>query len=222
MIKINLLPQKRAKRGRVQAGPSESPRDFLIGCAALAGAALVVFFAVDQPKRSHLKDLVASNNELQGQINSKNAQLIGYAELRKSADEADTRAASINRLLAAKVVPANVLQELGEVLTMNHLPTMTEDMAKRTGNGPESDPNKRFDLAWDPAHVWLLGFIDKGDGRFFLDGGAAAEFDVTQLAKRLQASVYFSEVAPATEDRVTDRENGIEYFRFTITGKVAY
>jgi hypothetical protein len=218
MIKINLLPQKRAKRGRAQAGPSESPRDFAIGCAAVAAFGAIIFLAVDQPKRSQLRDLKASNIELQQQINAKNQQLQGFAEVKKAADEADLRASSINRLLAAKVVPANVLHELGEILTTNHLPTMTEEMARRT----TSDPNKRFDVTWDPSHVWLLGFVDKGEGRFQLDGGAQAEVDVTQLSKRLQASVYFMDVAPSNEERVTDRDSGLEYFKFTITGRVAF
>jgi len=178
----------------------------------------IVFFAVDQPKRAHLRELNDSIAALQQEINAKSQQLKGYAELKKAADEADVRVSSINRLLAAKVVPANVLHELGEILTMNHLPTMTEEMAKRT----TSDPNRAFDLAWDPAHVWLLGFVDKGDGKFQLDGAAQAEVDVTQLSKRLQASVYFQQVAPSTEERVADRESGVEYFKFTITGRVAY
>jgi hypothetical protein len=116
-----------------------------------------------------------------------------------------------------------MLHELGEILTPNHLPTMTEEMAKKTGNGPESDPNKRFDLAWDPTHVWITSFVDSAsDGSVRLEGGAQGEPDVTQLSKRLQASAYFMQIAPASEERVTDRESGISYFRFVITGKARY
>ena len=35
-------------------------------------------------------------------------------------------------------------------------------MAQKTGTGPDSDPNKRFDLAWDPTHVWMTSFVDNG------------------------------------------------------------
>ena len=41
------------------------------------------------------------------------------------------------RLLSAKVGPAHVLHELGEILTASKYPTMTEDMARRSGAGPE-------------------------------------------------------------------------------------
>jgi hypothetical protein len=114
-----------------------------------------------------------------------------------------------------------VLHELGEVLTSGHNPTMTEEMARKIGNGPDADPNKRYDLTWDPSHVWLLSF-DDDRGNFMLEGGAQAEADVTQLAKRLAASVYFANVAPSREERVADRDTGISYYHFTITGKVAY
>ena len=217
--RINLAPQKRAKL-RVSTD-QPGTRDFAIGVASLVGAAAVVFFAVDQPKRGELADLNKSNDDLQKEIALKNKDLVGYPERKKAVEEADERAKSINRLLNAKIIPANVLHELGEILTTNHSPTMTEEMARKVGNGPESDPNKKYDLTWDPSHVWLLSFVDeKGD--FTLEGGAQAEADVTQLAKRLAASVYFSNVAPSREERVADRDTGISYYHFTITGKVAY
>ena len=221
MIKINLLPQKRAKRS-LAVSSDAGGREFLIGMGALAGLALAVFLVFDQPKRSRINELAASNAQLQGDIQAKQKQLVGYAELQKAADEAIERANSINRLNAARIVPANMLNELGEILTANHLPTMTEEMARKTGTGTDSDPNKRFDFAWDPTHVWLTSVADQRDGTFKIEGGAQTEVDITQLSKRLAASAYFKDIAPASQVRVTDKETGIDYFMFTITGKVAY
>lgn len=219
MIKINLLPQRRAKK-RASVSSEGGQREMAIGVGALLGTAALVFFVFDQPKRSKLHDLQDSNDQLQAEIAAKSKQLDGYPEFKKSADEAKERQRSINRLIAAKVVPANILEELGEILTVKG-PTMTEEMTKRTGTGPESDPNRQFDLAWDPTHVWLTSFTD-ANGTFKLEGGAQAEVDITQLSKRMQASVYFDNVAPSQEERVSDRETGIAYYKFTITGKVAY
>ena len=218
MIKINLLPQRRVKRG---AGPDESARPLWIGIAALVAAGAAVAVLVDRPRRARLTELHEANTQLQADIAAKNTQLAGYAELKKSAEEAEERFRSIQRLLGAKVVPAYVLHELGEILTTSKYPTMTEDMARRTGNGPDSDPNKRFQPDWDPSHVWLSGFTDTG-GDFKLEGGAATESDITQLAKRLAASVYFDDVTPAGGERVADATTGTNYYRFTITGKVVY
>ena len=221
MIKINLLPQKRPKRVGFGAGAAAEPsgKDVLIGAGALAGAALLVFILIDQPNRSKLNDLRDSNAQLDEEIRAKNEQLRGFAELKKAADEADERAKSINRLMSAKVVPANVLHELSEIMMTGHPPTMTDDMAKKVA----TDPNKRFDQAWDPTKVWLTSFADKvEDGSFRLEGGAQAQADIIQLSKRLQASVYFDKVSQQSEERVTDRDSGITYYRFVITGKVAY
>ena len=117
MIKINLLPQKRTKRAALSSmggGDEASVKDILIGAGGLAAAAVLVFLLVDQPKRSKLNDLRDSNAQLDQEIAAKNEQLQGYAELKKAADEADERAKAINRLMNAKVVPANVLHELSE------------------------------------------------------------------------------------------------------------
>lgn len=220
MIKINLLPQKRAKRS---AAREPGGKDVLLGVAALAGAAAVVFLAVDQPKRSKLADLREANANLDAEIAAKNRQLKGFEELKKVAEDAEQRSLSITQLVQAKVVPAHVLHELGKITKPNELPTMTEAMAKKTGNGPESDPNKRFDLAWDPSHVWISSFVDNSkDGTFKLEGNAQAQVDIIQLSKRLQASVYFDRVSQQTEERVSDRTTGITYYKFVITGKVAY
>jgi Tfp pilus assembly protein PilN len=221
MIRINLLPAKRAK-ARFSAGGGggePSTRDILIGAGVLAAAALAVFILVDQPKRSRLNDLRDSNAQLQTQINDKTEQLKGYDALKKAADEASQRAQAIARLMSVKVVPANVLHELSEIMMTSHPPTMTDEMAKRVA----SDPNKRFDVAWDPTKVWLTFFGDEiKDGSFKLEGGAQSEADIVQLSKRLQASVYFDRVSLQTEERVSDHDTGITYYKFQITGKVAY
>jgi Tfp pilus assembly protein PilN len=211
MIKINLLPQRKAKRS---AEPGSQA--FLAGVGALAAAAVAVAFLVDRPMRKEADDLDAANAQLQGEVGEKNKQLKGYAELQKSIEDADKRAKSIDRLLSAKVVPANVLQELGDILA-GRQPSMTEEMTRRIGN----DPNRRFSLDWDPQHVWISSYIDN-NGAFKLEGGAQGDDDVTQLAKRLQASVYFMDVSPQGGESVVDQPSGLSYYKFTITGKVAY
>ena len=218
MIKINLLPQRRAKRAQVSEG---GQREMAIGVASLVAVAAVTFFAFDAPKRSRLSSLRSSNEELQKEISAKNGQLVGYNELKLAADDAKARERSIKRLMSAKVVPANVLHELGQILTFGQLPTMTSQMSIRTGTSNLADPNRQFDLAWDPNHVWLTAFVDTG-GVFRLEGGAQSESDITQLSKRLQASVYFGDISPSSEQRVADRDTGTSYYNFTITGKVAY
>jgi Tfp pilus assembly protein PilN len=218
MIKVNLLPQRRAKHKAAQSDPSS--KQLFVGVAALLLAGAAVFVAFDMPKRSRLKELDVANGQLKEQINQKKMALKGYEDMKKAVEEANKRADAIDRLNGNKVVPAHVLHELSRILTREG-PTMSEDMTRRAGNGPDSDPNKRFQADWDPAHVWLLSFIDTS-GSFKMEGGAQSESDVTQLSKRLQASVYFQDVSPAGGERIADRDHGVSYYRFTITGKVSY
>lgn len=223
MIKINLLPQKRAKiRGAAMAAREPGTKDIVFGIVGLALAAVAVFAVVDAPRRSRLSALRETNAQLDNEIKAKRAQLVGFDDMKKSEQESIERANAINRLNSAKVVPANVLHELSQILSPVG-PTMTEQMAKKTGTGVESDPNKRFDLAWDPTHVWMTLFNDNAkDGTFRLEGGAQAQIDIIQLSKRMQASVYFDNVSQQSEERLTDRETGITFYKFVITGKVAY
>ncbi len=222
MIRVNLLPTKKAKKlSFSNSSPSDpSLKQALVGAVALGAAAVGVFLALDMPKRARLHEIQDANSQLQQQINEKNKALQGYTELKKAEEESKKRAGSINRLLATKVVPAHVLHELGKVLTKEG-PTMTETMAKLAGNTADGDPNKRFEGEWDPTHVWMTAFIDNA-GVFRLDGGAQSEKDVTQLSKRLAASVYFMDVTPAGGERMLDRDSGLQYYKFTITGRVAY
>ncbi len=218
MIKVNLLPQRRAKHKAAASDPSS--KQLFVGIAALLAAGAAVFVAVDMPKRSRLREVAAANAELKEQIAQKTQALKGYSEMKKAFDEQNKRAEAIDRLNGNKVVPAHILHELSRILTREG-PTMSEEMTRKVGTGPESDSNKQFQLDWDPGHVWLLSFIDT-NGSFKMEGGAQSESDVTQLSKRLQASVYFSDVSPAGGERVADRNSGVNYYRFTITGKVAY
>lgn len=221
MIKINLLPQRRPKRAAGRAASDASARPALYGVLALAGSGLLLVLAVDRPLREDLETYRRDAAALGAELKKKNEQLVGFAEMEKARADAETRKESIDRLMRAKVVPAHVLHELSEILTPNRMPTMTADMVRKTSAQVTGDPNRRFALDWDPSHVWLTSFSD-ANGQFKLEGGARSESDVTQLSKRLAASVYFMDVTPAGGERVADAASGVNYFKFTITGRVAY
>ncbi|MBX3162073.1 MAG: PilN domain-containing protein [Deltaproteobacteria bacterium] len=227
MIKINLLPQKRPKQRAGAGGPrtagEASSSGMMFGVVGLAAAAAAVFFLIDKPKR----DAIAESHEIADKANQDaakaRAQLSGgsnelsYADLQKAEADATQREQSIARLMGAKVVPAHVLHELGKILTPKGIPTMTAAMSARAG--ATMDPKQLQD--WEPTQVWLTSFSDQA-GSFKLEGGAQTEAVVDQLRERLAASVHFIDVTPAGGERVTDRETNLNYFRFTITGKLAY
>jgi hypothetical protein len=234
MIKINLLPQRKAKRGGLGAGPrvtsprgaprvggGDGQRDVLIGVGAILAAAAVVFFVVHKPIGDKKKDYEEQTAKLNEELRIKRNDLKNYENLKKVVEAAELRSASIDKLVKAKAVPANFLHELGQILTPGMQPTMSREMTQKVSDGPQGDPNKRFLVDWDPKHVWITSFTEK-DGAFVLKGGAQSDPDVAQLTKRLQASVYFMDVSPKGGVRVADRESGTPYYDFTITGKVVY
>ena len=81
-----------------------------------------------------------------------------------------------------------------------------------------------------PGHMDPVEYADRLDGIMLSGGadvspdryGAQSESDVTQLSKRLQASIYFDNIVPAGGERIADKTSGVSYYRFQITGKVVY
>jgi Tfp pilus assembly protein PilN len=217
MIKINLLPQRRPKR---QAEPGQA--ELLIGVGVLAALGVVVYFAAHAPLAKQRDDLRSQAQEIDAQNTKKrNSDAIrNLPKLNQAVAANEERSKAIDRLVGTIVVPDNVLHELGEILTPGRLPTMSKEMAERVSDTNKGDPNRRFSLDWDPKHVWLTSFTLKAD-QFTLEGGAQSEGDIPQLAKRMQASVYFAEVTSPTSQRVDDK-GLITYHKFTITGKVVY
>ena len=232
MIRINLLPQKKARRGgratvaavsrgRGISDGGNGQTQFMLGCGAILVAAAAVFFLVHKPMMDERKRLEEITDRKNSENAAAKAKLKDYENLKKVVESSKERSTSIEKLVKAKAVPANLLHELGEILTPGRLPAMSADMMKKVSDGPQGDPNKRFLPDWDPKHVWITSFVEK-DGQFTLKGGAQSDPDVTQLAKRLQASVYFTDVTPKGGVRTTDRDTNTSYYDFTITGKVVY
>lgn len=227
MIKINLLPQKRAKRSGRPGRPSVAPRmrgavdtggggkQLAIGFGAVFAAAALVFLVFDMPTRNSISDYKTKTNQLNTSIRDKEATLVGFDKLQLQQQEIARKIQAIERLDRSKVVPAHVLHELGNVLSNNQL-TMTDRRRSEIKN-----TSMQFREDWDPSHVWLTSFVDER-GSFQLVGGARSRDDMTQLSKRMAASMYFVDVTTSGGEPVIDRDNGVAYFKFMITGKVAY
>lgn len=212
MIKINLVPQRKVKRAS-----EPGMKDVWVGAGAVLVATAALVGLLHVPRQRELSKLEEANEVVQRELATLKESLKGFEELKKAAEAATVRGEAIETLLAAKIVPAYVLQELGAILTPGKDPTMTMEMSQRI----KSDPNRQLDQSWDPKHVWIISFADK-EGAFKLEGGAQSDGDVNQFAKRLQASAYFADVTPMRSERVLEQGSNISYNRFTITGKLVY
>lgn len=211
MIRINLLPQKRSRR-------TEPGTQLLaIGMFALLAFLAAVYFLVHAPLVEEVDGLKLRVQRVTQQNQEKKDTLKDFEALKAKVAEAKEREEVILRLDNARATPAHLMHELATILTPRRTPTMTRDMTATVRN----NPNRELNMEWDPKHVWITSLVEKA-GEFRLEGGAQSDSDMIQLALRLQASVYFQDIIPEKGNEVVDKDTGLSYYQFTITGKVAY
>jgi len=212
MIRINLLQEKkkaaRAERGQMSV---------LYAAIGLAAAAAAVFFFVHVPLQNKLDDVKAENDKRSKNIKQLQEATKEFDTVQTQLTAAKEQEDAIKRLNNARAVPSWMLFELSNVLTKDHKPTMSPEMAERIKN----DANRQFSPGWDPKRIWVDS-LDEKDGTLAISGGAQATTDVTQFALRLQASVFFTDVQPTTVTAAVDSASKLAYYKFTLTGKVLY
>ncbi len=212
MIKINLLQEKK-KAARAERGQLT----LLYGLIALAGLAVATFVFVHLPLSSEVDDLKAENEKRQKHIKELQDSTKEFDTVQAQLNAAKEQEDAIKRLNNARAVPSWMLYELSNILTKDHKPTMSPEMAERIKN----DANRQFSPGWDPKRIWIDSLEEK-EGTLTISGGAQAPTDVTQLALRLQASVFFVDVQPMTVTAAIDSASKLAYYKYTLTGKVLY
>jgi Tfp pilus assembly protein PilN len=212
MIKINLLAQRKRSRSG-----DKGQQQLLLGLLIIIGAAVLAWLLVHRPLKAEVSSIKDASDEIAQQNASLQAKLKDEQAIKAAVQSLEKRKAAIAELQNARATPAYMLRELSRILTPSRMPTMTKQMAQRI----ETSLHRKLSLEWDPKHVWITSFSEK-NGRFTLKGGAQSDSDVTQLAKRLEASVYFQDVVSLGGTEFTDAAAGVTYFNFTIVGKVVY
>ena len=214
MIRINLLRERKKTK---RASEGKGGQSLLLGFLALGGAAVAVMFLVHLPLQAEIDDIKAENTKRQNAIKKLADETKEFPMVEAQLKAAEAQELAIQRLNSARAVPAWMLFELSSILTKDHKPTMTADMANKVNE----DPNRKFGLGWDPKRIWLQT-VEEKDGTITITGGAQAASDVTQLALRLQASVFFREIAPTKVAQEVDGPSKQTYYTFSISGKVLY
>lgn len=225
MIKINLLSQKRARRGagaargpRGFAGPSKSTTQvlpfILLGVVALG---LIGFFALHRPLANESAELEEKNKDLSDENTALKRETKNSRAIRTAFESELARQQATSRLRDARVSPAWLMFELSNVLTPGKQPQLTPEMQTEL----KDNPNRPWQEGWDPKHVWITQFSEKG-GKFKLEGAAQSKGDVIELGLRLRASMFFDDVSPTETDDVSDKDSGLTYHKFAIEGIVRY
>jgi Tfp pilus assembly protein PilN len=189
----------------------------LYGFIALAAAAAAAFVLVHMPLASEIDEIRAENNKRQAHIVELTEATKEFDTVQGQLSAAKEQEDAIKRLNSARAVPSWMLFELSNILTKDHKPTMSPEMAERIKN----DANRQFSPGWDPKRIWIDA-LDEKDGTVTISGGAQATTDVTQFALRLQASVFFNDVQPTTVSAALDGPSKLAFYRFSLTGRVLY
>ena len=218
MIRINLLGQRKARRRRIAiSGPTNAPV-LLILVLAIGIAGVAGFFFMHRPLAQRVDELKQKNSTLEGQNEGLRNKTKNSRATRVAFEAALARQQATSRLEQARVTPAWLMRELSNVLTPGRQPQLTPEMQEEM----KTNPNRPWQDGWDPKHVWISSFEERG-GSFRLQGGAQSRSDIDELGLRLRASMFFGhKLKPASTGDVTDRDTGLTYYQFTIEGIVRY
>ncbi len=204
MIRINLI--ERARRAQKEKSQSW----LLLLLLGLAIEVIALFFWYAQLS-TELEDLARRNQALEKEIRVKEAAAQDHANVRARLEALKAREDAINRLQTARTGPAAALLELARLLTPGRGPSTEPDVLNRI---KRENPLAMYSVTWDPRRIWLtevdeigtgeksgggladLGYALKdGERAFRIAGRARDGEDVAELAKRLNLSGYFNDVA---------------------------
>lgn len=209
MIRINLLPIRKVKRAEA------SQRQFLyLGVALLLTVGGVIFFHLQTA--GQLEDIKRRNTILQADVARLKQEVGDYDKVRAQREELLRQRKTIQALEAGRTGPVYLLREMSEILSPGKGPTFDRITYEET---LRRDPNAGFNASWDPRRVWVDGYAEDHK-QIKLRGSAKSNEDVAEFLKRLNSSVFFSEVNLDSTNQTSGR--GIKYVTFSLSAKVIY
>jgi len=213
MIKINLL---RVRKQRRRDGAERAL--VVMGAAVLVavGGMAALYFV----ESAELTSLVRANNAIKDQIEQLKSELGDYDKIKEQRQELLKQAATIEALKTGRTGPVYLMRELSEILTSHKGPTFDrasyEERLRR-------DPNVGFNAGWDPRRLWLESY-EEAQRKVKIRGSARTNEDVAEFLKRLQLSVFFTDVTPESTSQVADAASsgGAKHVTFNVSAKAVY
>jgi type IV pilus assembly protein PilN len=213
VIRVNLLPQKR----RVET-QKEAKQLWLVAVMVAFLAEVAALFVFHGFKNEELKDQQKKNAEIQSQIEQSKQSVLNHPEVTKKLEELRAREAAIGKLQTARTGPTAILLELTHILTPGRGPSVAPDKLSQLRR---ENPLAVFNANWDPRRLEITSFAESAR-KVKLEGSAQDGEDVSELARRLNLSDYFSNVVllPGKADK--DKDSGIPVIRFSLEAQVKY
>jgi len=213
LIRINLLPQKR----ELKRGP-EADQRWLLVVLGVVVAEIVLLFLLHQVKREELAKQVRKNAELSSQIEQIKKTVANHADVKAQLETLRAREDAIQKLQQARSGPTAVLLELSRVLTQGHGPSVDPDVLAQLRR---DNPTAAYNPVWDPKRLWLTSFQET-DRVVKIDGLARDGDDVSELARRLNLSMYFADVKLLPASKTVDVESKLDVIGFQLQAKMRY
>jgi type IV pilus assembly protein PilN len=211
MIRINLLPVKAAKKR--EAGQ----RQLLLLVLALLGAVAVIV-AIHLYKTAEIERLRHRNQEIAARLAKLKAEIGDYDVIKAQFDELTRQKQTIDRLKTGRTGPVGVMREMSDLISKGKGPRLNvadyEVLLKK-------DPNAGYNPTWDPRRLWITSYIES-QRKVKLVGGAKSYDDVAEYMKRLQLSVYFTDVQLNPIRAAFDPKFGVKYVSFEMTATANY
>lgn len=208
MIRINLLPIRKAKR------QGAGQRQFLLmGLAILGSVGLVVFFHLEST--NELENVQRENTILQADVAKLKVELGDYDRVRAQREELLKQRKTIQSLEAGRTGPVFLLREMSEILSPGKGPTFDRVTYEET---LRRDPNAGFSN-WETKRAWLESYVEEKQ-HIRLRGAAKSNEDVAEFLKRLNSSVFFKEV---NLDATAQAAKGaVKFVNFGLSATVVY
>ena len=211
MIRINLLPVKAAKKR--EAGQ----RQVVLLLVALLGA-FGIIVAVHMYKSAEVDRLRQRNAQMTARLAKLKAEIGDYDVIKAQYDELTRQKQTIDRLKSGRTGPVGVMRELSDIISKGKGPRLNvadyEVLLKK-------DPNAGYNPTWDPRRLWITSYAET-NRRVKLAGGAKSYDDVAEFMKRLQLSVYFSDVQLQPIRAAVDSKFGVKHVTFEMTAAANY
>ncbi|HEY3500366.1 MAG TPA: PilN domain-containing protein [Polyangiaceae bacterium] len=212
MIRVNLLPQKR----RAEARP-EGSQLWLVAVMVAFLAEVAALFVFHGFKTEELADQKRKNAEIEAQIEQAKKNVANHAEVKKKLEELRAREAAIAKLQGARSGPTAVLLELVRIVTPGRGPSVAPD---RLSQLRRENPLAVYNPNWDPRRLEIVSFAEQAR-KVKLDGFALDGEDVSELARRMNLSDYFSNVVLLPGKQEKTKEN-VPVVRFSLEAQVKY
>ena len=215
MIRVNLLPEKRAAQRRTAASEGQ-------GWLLVVGGVLIIeilgLMALQKSKNDDLAKLQKHNQEIQANIDDIKRQTSNRDSIKVQLKELRDREDAIQKLESARTGPTSVLLELSHILTTGRMPTVDRDKLEQLKkDDPQAVPNPN----WDARRLWLTQY-DEVDRSVKLGGLARDGEDVSEFLRRLTLSDFFYDVRMMPATTSIDSAAHVELVTFELSAKVRY